>query len=33
MTQMVLAKKYDILPDTNNYNAYALNIILLTARH
>ena len=31
--QMMLSKKYDTLPDTNNYNAYVVCSFLLTARH
>ena len=33
LIQTRLAKKYDILPDTYNYNAYVLSINLLTTGH
>ena len=33
LVQMMLAKEYDTLPNTNNYNAFTLSIILLTSRH
>ena len=29
---MMLAKKYDTLQDTNNYNAYALSVIFINCQ-